>query len=168
MTPPVLNTSKNPTLAGINEDAPAPIGAVGTLVSALVDFASPAGQVDNITDVDTGALLGIAITATNTTNGTWFYSTDGGANWQDLGTVSTNGAALGCRRQYAALLSTKSGLQRHRSPMPSRFGPGTKPAARTASWPTRPSTVPLRPSRPLPTPLRSWSMTRLCSTTAVT
>ena len=91
---PVLNTTKSPALAGINEDAPAPVGAVGTLVSALVDFASPAGQVDNITDVDTGALLGIAITATNTTNGTWYYSTDGGANWQDLDEVSSNSARL--------------------------------------------------------------------------
>ena len=111
---PVVNTSKSPALAGINEDAPAPIGAVGTLVSALVDFASPAGQVDNITDVDTGASLGIAITATNTTNGTWFYSTDGGANWQALGTVSTSNARLlAADAQHAALLPTKPGLQRH-------------------------------------------------------
>ena len=40
----------------------------------LVDFATPAGQVDNVTDVDAGALMGIAVTAADTTNGTWFYS----------------------------------------------------------------------------------------------
>ena len=55
---PVVNTTKSPALAGIYENSPAPVGAVGTLVSALADFASPTGQVDNITDVDTGALLG--------------------------------------------------------------------------------------------------------------
>ena len=60
---PVLDASKGPVLAALNEDAPAPVGAVGTLVSALVDFATPAGQVDNITDIDAGALLGIAVTA---------------------------------------------------------------------------------------------------------
>ena len=91
---PVLNTSLSPALVGINEDAPAPMGAVGTLVSTLVGFASGTNQANIISDVDTGALFGIAITATNTTNGTWFYSTDGGANWQAVGTVSTNSARL--------------------------------------------------------------------------
>ncbi len=75
------------------EDAGAPSGAVGTLVSSLVDFASPAGQVDNVTDVDSGALLGIAITAADTTNGSWFYSTNNGATWNTLGAV-TNASAL--------------------------------------------------------------------------
>jgi hypothetical protein len=68
------------SLTAVNEDAGAPSGVVGTLVSQLVDLVSPAGQVDNVTDANTGALLGIAVTAANTTNGTWFYSTNGGAN----------------------------------------------------------------------------------------
>ena len=63
---PVLDATKAPTLTSENEDAGAPVGAVGTLVSQLVDFAVPSGQVDNVTDVDSGALLGIAITAVNT------------------------------------------------------------------------------------------------------
>ena len=67
---PVLDSTKSPTLAAELEDAPAPVGSVGTLVSSLVDFASPAGQVDNVTDADSGASLGIAITAANTANGT--------------------------------------------------------------------------------------------------
>ncbi|MEA3207025.1 MAG: hypothetical protein QOE70_82 [Chthoniobacter sp.] len=91
---PVLDSSKSPALTAINEDAGAPSGAVGTLVSQLVDFATPAGQVDNVTDADAGALLGIAITAADTTNGTWFYSTDGGANWNALGAVSAASARL--------------------------------------------------------------------------
>ena len=91
---PVLDATKSPTLATLNEDAPAPAGAVGTLVSALVDFATPAGQVDNVTDVDAGALLGIAVTAADASNGTWFFSTNGGTTWTPLGAVTDAAARL--------------------------------------------------------------------------
>ena len=91
---PVLDNTKSPALTAQNEDAGAPSGAVGTLVSSLVDFASPAGQVDNVTDVDSGALLGIAVTAADTANGTWYYSTNNGANWNALGAVASNNARL--------------------------------------------------------------------------
>jgi trimeric autotransporter adhesin len=91
---PVLDASKSPVLAAVNEDAGAPVGAVGTLVSALVDFASPAGQVDNVTDADSGAQLGIAVTAANATNGAWWYSTDNGTSWSALGAVSNANARL--------------------------------------------------------------------------
>ena len=67
---------------------------MGTLVSGLVDFAVPAGQVDNVTDVDSGALLGIAVTAADTTNGAWWYSTNNGASWNVLGAVASNNARL--------------------------------------------------------------------------
>ena len=93
-TAPVLDASKSPALTAINEDAGAPSGVVGTLVSSLADFAVPSGQVDNVTDPDTGALLGIAITAADTTNGSWFYSTNGGTSWTALGAVATNNARL--------------------------------------------------------------------------
>jgi uncharacterized delta-60 repeat protein len=91
---PTLNNARTPTLSSINEDAGMPVGAVGTLVSQLVDFASPSGQVDNVTDIDSGALLGIAVTATDTTNGTWWYSTNNGSNWNALGAVSNANARL--------------------------------------------------------------------------
>ncbi len=91
---PVLDDTKNPTLTAQNEDSGAPSGAVGTLVSSMVDFAVPSGQVDNVTDADSGALLGIAITAADTTNGTWYYSTNNGTNWNALGAVSNNSARL--------------------------------------------------------------------------
>ncbi len=78
---PVLDDGKTPVLTTTNEDAGAPTGALVTLVSSLVDFAAPTGQVDNVTDVDSGAGLGIAITAADTMNGTWFYSTDNGTTW---------------------------------------------------------------------------------------
>ena len=62
-----------PVLAGANN-----FGAIaedlaanaGTAVSALI-----AGQ---LTDVDAGALAGIAVTAVDNANGAWEYSTDGG------------------------------------------------------------------------------------------
>ncbi len=93
-TAPTLDNTKNPMLTAINEDAGAPSGAVGTLVSALVDSSSPSGQVDNVTDPDSGTLLGIAVTATDTSMGTWYYSTDGGTNWNALGAVSDASALL--------------------------------------------------------------------------
>ncbi len=93
-TAPALNASAAPVLSAINEDAGAPSGSVGTLVSALVDFASPAGQLDNVTDPDGGALLGIAVTAADTAAGTWFYSIDNGAVWNPLGAVANGSARL--------------------------------------------------------------------------
>ncbi len=93
-TAPTLDSTKSPALTAIAEDAGAPSGALGTLVSSLVDFAVPAGQVDNVTDPDSGALLGIAITAADMANGTWYYSTNNGTNWNALGAVANNNARL--------------------------------------------------------------------------
>jgi serralysin len=39
-------------------------------------------------------LLGIAVTAADATNGSWFYSTDNGSNWTALGSVSGSSARL--------------------------------------------------------------------------
>ena len=91
---PVLNDGKSPVLTAQSEDAGPPSGTVGTLISSLVDFASPSGQVDNVTDSNPGAALGIAITAVNTTNGSWYYSTNGGSSWSSLGSVSNTNARL--------------------------------------------------------------------------
>src|SRR5262249_55603382 len=44
---PVLDASRSPALAAVDEDAAAPVGPVGTLVSNLIDFAVPAGGLDN-------------------------------------------------------------------------------------------------------------------------
>ncbi len=93
-TAPTLDATKSPVLAPVGEDAAAPVGAVGTLVSSLVDFASPSGQVDNVTDPDGGALLGIAVTAVDNSNGIWSYSTDGGSTWSALGAVGNASARL--------------------------------------------------------------------------
>ena len=91
---PVLDAARTPVLNAMNEDAGAPVGAVGTLVSSLVDFQLPGGQVDNVADDDIGAQPGIAITGANAANGTWYYSTNNGTNWQTLGSVSDGSARL--------------------------------------------------------------------------
>ena len=78
---PVLNGANN--LAPINEGA---ASNPGTLVSALI-----AGQVS---DVDSGALSGIAVTAVDNSNGAWQYSTDAGASWTAFGTPGASTARL--------------------------------------------------------------------------
>jgi len=88
---PVLDDTKNAvgSTAGIeltvDEDSTA-TGEVGSLVTEIVD--------QNVTDVDTGAVKGIAITAIDETNGTWYYSTDGGTSWTEVGAVSESDALL--------------------------------------------------------------------------
>ena len=91
---PVLDASKSPALAAELEDAGVATVGSGTLVSSLVDFASPSGQVDNVTDPDVAAQLGIALTGTDTANGTWFYSTNNGTSWTAVGVVSDASALL--------------------------------------------------------------------------
>jgi Ca2+-binding RTX toxin-like protein len=89
-----LNATATPVLTGVNEDAGGPSGAVGTLVSSLVNLSPPSGGLDNVTDADSGAVTGIALTGTSNTNGTWFYSTDNGAHWNAVGTVSNSQSLL--------------------------------------------------------------------------
>jgi hypothetical protein len=91
---PVLNTAATPVGVTVLEDAGAPVGAVGTLVSALVDLNPPSGGLDNVTDADNGAVTGIAITVTDSANGTWWYSVNGGANWSAVGAVTDDTARL--------------------------------------------------------------------------
>ncbi|MEO5371754.1 MAG: Ig-like domain-containing protein, partial [Magnetococcus sp. DMHC-1] len=78
---PVLDATATTTLTTINEDA---ITNTGDTVAALLGAAS--------TDVDTGAVSGIAITSLNAGNGVWQYNT--GAGWTDVGAVSDSSALL--------------------------------------------------------------------------
>ncbi|HIK08753.1 MAG TPA: DUF4347 domain-containing protein, partial [Oscillatoriaceae cyanobacterium M33_DOE_052] len=89
------NTNTSPTLTdtavtlnSVLEDTGAPTGAVGTLVSQIVTLGG------NVIDPDTSPLTGIALTAADTTNGSWFYTTDGGTTWNPLGSVSSTSARL--------------------------------------------------------------------------
>ena len=77
--------ANTPLTLTVAEDAGAPVGAVGSLIGAYTG---------GITDPDTAAVRGIAITATDETNGTWYYSTNGGASWNTVGAVSNTSALL--------------------------------------------------------------------------
>ena len=90
---PELDFTVIPVLDSVAEDAGAPVGAVGTLISSLVDLPG-AGGLDNVTDVDVGASTGIAVVVANTSNGSWHYSTDGGSTWNPLGAVDWDNARL--------------------------------------------------------------------------
>ncbi|NBP89045.1 MAG: hypothetical protein EBU59_11215, partial [Planctomycetia bacterium] len=81
---PVLDDAASPTLGSIVEDATAPAGVVGTLVSSLVDSGGP---LSNFSDAD-GDLPGIAITGVNLQGGALWFSEDGGSTWLDVGTAS--------------------------------------------------------------------------------
>src|SRR5262249_8239141 len=78
---PVLSGANNFTT--ITEDQTANSGdSVATLIS---------GQVS---DVDTGAVNGIAVTGLMSGTGTWQYSTDNGSTWTAVGSVSDSAALL--------------------------------------------------------------------------
>ncbi|MDD2727968.1 Ig-like domain-containing protein, partial [Malikia sp.] len=88
-----LNVQLNaaPTLADtalsltVAEDAGTPVGAVGSLIGSFTG---------GISDSDIGALKGIAVTGADASQGSWYYTLDGGANWQTVGTVSSTSALL--------------------------------------------------------------------------
>jgi hypothetical protein len=60
-------------------------------VTSLVDLG---GALSNVSDPDAGAVTGIAITAADTVNGSWWFTTNNGANWAALGTPSSASARL--------------------------------------------------------------------------
>ncbi len=97
---PVLDASKSPTLDTVDEDPGAPGVGSGTLVSDLVDFAG-GGGLDNVTDVDSGAQLGIAITSVDGFDelardsiGSSYYSLDGGFTWTSMSSLADTSALL--------------------------------------------------------------------------
>lgn len=78
---PVL-TPTAPTLTGLTDSD---VNNVGQAVSSFLG---------GVSDVDNGALTGIAITGLDAGNGTWQFSVNGGASWQNVGAVSFNSALL--------------------------------------------------------------------------
>ncbi|MEQ4451991.1 putative Ig domain-containing protein [Kosakonia sp. YIM B13605] len=79
---PTLSSGVTVTLTTTNEDST----SSATTVSSLLSNAGYG-------DVDSGAASGIAITLTSG-NGHWQYSTDNGANWFNIGTVSGSSSLL--------------------------------------------------------------------------
>jgi len=70
------------------EDAGAPFGPVGTLISDLVAIGG------NVTDVDDSAVTGVALTTLTTDNGSWHYTLNGGISWTAAGSVADDNALL--------------------------------------------------------------------------
>ncbi|MES2992095.1 MAG: DUF4347 domain-containing protein [Pseudomonadota bacterium] len=87
------------SVASVN-DAPVLAASAPMLTSITEDQTTNAGQTvasfvgASITDVDAGAVQGIAIFAADAGNGTWQFSIDGGASWATLGVVSDSTALL--------------------------------------------------------------------------
>ncbi|MFM6211295.1 DUF4347 domain-containing protein [Planktothrix sp.] len=80
---PVLNTANVSNLTPINED---PTTNPGTLVSTLLS--------SGFTDVNSDP-SGIAVTSlSNTSDGTWQFSSDNGSNWTPFGAVTDSSATL--------------------------------------------------------------------------
>ena len=84
---PVLDNSGEMTLTDIAEDD---FNSAGDTIQSVLS----SGGGDRITDLDTGAMEGIAVVGIDDTNGTWQYSTDGGGNWSDFGSPSESNARL--------------------------------------------------------------------------
>ncbi|MEB3213290.1 MAG: cadherin-like domain-containing protein, partial [Leptolyngbyaceae bacterium] len=84
---PTLDNTGTMSLTSMTEDDTNPSG---DLVSTMI--ASAGG--DRITDPDTGAVEGIAVTTVDTTNGTWEFSVDGGTNWAVFPGVSATSALV--------------------------------------------------------------------------
>ena len=86
------------TVTGVN-DAPVLSGAIN-LTSITEDQTSNGGDLvselisGEVTDVDAGAMQGIAIVTTASGNGTWQYSVDNRATWNIVGTTSNTAALL--------------------------------------------------------------------------
>jgi len=79
---PVL-TANNPALTAITEKDTT---NNGQLISSIIG--------SSITDVDNGAVQGIALVKLNSGNGNWQYSTDGGTTWNDVNNISNTNALL--------------------------------------------------------------------------
>jgi hypothetical protein len=80
---PVLNSRLHPTLPPVLPGATDPAGdTVASLLNGMV------------TDVDAGALQGIAVTSAPVTGGTWQLRLLGAATWTDVGAVSATSALL--------------------------------------------------------------------------
>ncbi|MEH1938901.1 MAG: FG-GAP-like repeat-containing protein [Nostoc sp.] len=89
-TAPTLDNAGNPILTAITQDV-TDTDNLGTLVSAIISTGTGGNP---ITDVDTGAVEGIAVIGVDNTNGTWQYSTDGGINWINFAVSQTSATLL--------------------------------------------------------------------------
>jgi hypothetical protein len=92
LTVQVTAVNDRPTVAGsagllsVSEDTPAAANG-GTPVAAILTGLA-------VTDVDAGALRGLAIAGADAANGQWDWSVDDGGTWNPLGAVSSTAALV--------------------------------------------------------------------------
>ena len=79
-----------PVLSGANNFVTQNENATNNSGNSVLDLIS----LGNITDVDNGAVQGIAVVSSDSGNGTWQYSTNAGTNWSNVGAVSATSALL--------------------------------------------------------------------------
>ncbi len=91
---PVLDNSVALFLSDVLQDNASPVG--DTIANILAS-----GRSDPITDVDPGAVEGIAVIGVDDANGTWQYSRDGGSSWRSF---VGDGVADGSIDNLAAIL----------------------------------------------------------------
>lgn len=84
---PVLDNTGTMTLTGINENN---TNSAGNAVSNIILSAGG----NRITDADAGAVEGIAVTGSDTTNGVWQFSTNGGSSWNTMGVLADGSAVV--------------------------------------------------------------------------
>lgn len=87
---PVLDNTGDMRLVDIAEDN---VTSNGNSVGRIIESAEEEGQ-DRITDVDAGAVEGLAIIEASSSNGQWQYSLNAGTSWQALDAVSNTSATL--------------------------------------------------------------------------
>ncbi len=85
---PVLDNTGDPTLTSIVEDTTESGG------NTVAEILATGANGDPITDADENALEGIAVTGTDSENGTWEYSTSGGEGWSPVGTSDAEARLL--------------------------------------------------------------------------
>ena len=123
---PVLDNTGDPTLTSIVEDTTESGG------NTVAEILATGANGDPITDADENALEGIAVTGTDSENGTWEYSTSGGEGWSPWGPRTLK---LGCSRLLPGSASSRprTSTVRRRS----SSGPGirraTTPTAKSAT-----------------------------------
>jgi hypothetical protein len=92
VNPVQVNTAPSLDISG-NPQITTRLGVTNPTGAAIADLIARLGGT-RITDPDLGALRGIAVTAADNSQGTWQFTTNGGASWTNLGTPSDNSARL--------------------------------------------------------------------------
>jgi hypothetical protein len=94
---PTLLPNRTPVLNSIQEGAliPQSTQVIGTPVTSLAEKSTVlGGKLQNVIDPDLNAKIGIVVTKTDNTHGTWYFSTDTGTTWKAFSNLATGKGLL--------------------------------------------------------------------------